>query len=74
MKLLVEGEEVESLGMRKRERWEGNPTMQIPPAAWWDLQKGTFVPFFQKDAHVQGVDGRSQMGSGLPRHVPRSRS
>jgi hypothetical protein len=33
---LVEGEEVESLGMRKRERWEVNPTMQIPPAAWWD--------------------------------------
>jgi hypothetical protein len=30
------------------------------------------VPFFQKDANLQGVDGRSQMGSGLPRHVPAS--
>jgi hypothetical protein len=30
------------------------------------------VPFFQKDANLHGVDGRSQMGSGLPRHVPAS--
>jgi hypothetical protein len=35
-----------------------------------DLQKDTNVPFYQKDAHLQGVDGRSQMWSGLPRHVP----
>src|SRR6266487_173569 len=27
------------------------------------------VLLFPKDVNLQGIDGRSQMGSGLPRHV-----
>jgi hypothetical protein len=59
---LVEGEEVESLGMRKRERWEVNPTMQRAESAWWDLPLGSGS--CEKDSPIEIIAVEKQEQTG----------
>ena len=46
-----------------------NANLQFPPGDFWS---GTFGEFFaaidKRDANLQDVDGRSQIGSGFSRH------